>query len=164
MNRKLILWLCVALVVLAGAVTIVHFVVPGSRMDVVGRFTNDVYYYDDGSPAADPAIVGTWQNAENPKWFKVYYDDYDGDGYYWGKEWDESDDVFEEDLNYHGNGWFRWRKEGKNLREEHQMEIGSAIVPKTWRVKTKSDSLLLFSTFVKNKCDRFGRVQEPVWE
>lgn len=129
-------------------------------MGLTGPSTNEVYYYEDGTPKADPAIVGTWQNAANPQWFKVYYDDYDCDGYWWGKEWSEDEDVMEEDLPFHGNGWFRWRKEGKQIRELYMMDISGAVVPKAWLYKVKKDSLLLYPENAKNRIDRFGRVHE----
>ena len=73
---------------------------------------------------ADLRMVGKWQNTDNPNWYKVYYDDCDEDsGLFWGKEWDESDEVFEEDLHYHGNGWFRWEKKGNILCEHATMDL-----------------------------------------
>ena len=159
-NKRLILICLIVALALAVAATVVLVVLSRTGWVDSGPSTNDVYYYEDGTPKADPAIVGTWQNAQNPGWFKVYYDDYDGDGYYWGKEWDEADDVFEEDLTYHGNGWFRWRKEGKNLKELHRMDLSDAVIPKVWTLKTKPDSLLLFHQTNKKVCDRFGRVAE----
>ena len=129
-------------------------------MGFAGPSTNDVYYYEDGTPKADPLFVGTWRNAENPLWYKVYLDDYDSDGFFWGKEWSEDEDVFEEDLTFHGNGWFRWRKEGKTLKELHKMDIGGVEIPKLWRFKASPDSLLLSHPDFKDRCDRFGRVKE----
>lgn len=77
-------------------------------------------------------IVGEWINVENPQWHKVYYDDPAEDAsYYWGKEWDEDDGVYEEDLLWHGNGWFVWQLRGNTLIEMHQMEnnMGKVIIP-----------------------------------
>lgn len=159
MNRKRILILCALAALIAAAVAVLLLIIPNSRQQS-GPSTNDVYYYDNGTPVADPDIVGTWRNADNPQWYKVYYDDYEGDGYFWGKMWDEAEDVYEEDLTYHGNGWFLWRKEGKELKELHQMDLGNASVPKIWRLKTKPDSLLLFLPDQKKVCDRFGRAEE----
>ena len=163
MNRKRVILLCLMALLAAILVAILVLFYPGSKWAIGGPSTNDVYYYEDGAPPADPEIVGIWRNADNEGWYKVYYDDYDGDGFYWGKEWNEDEDVDEEDLTYHGNGWFRWRKEGKNqLKELHQMDISQAAIPKVWRYKTKPDSLMLFPYDSKNKkeCDRFGRVLE----
>ena len=159
-NKRLILFCLIVALSLAIAATVLLVMLSRSGWSGSGPATNDVYYYQDEAPPADPLIVGTWQNTRNPGWYKVYYDDYDSDGYYWGKEWDEAEDVFEEDLSYHGNGWFRWRKEGKNLKELHHMDVNQAVIPKLWRIQTKPDSLLLYSTENKKHCDRFGRVTE----
>lgn len=85
--------------------------------------TNIIGYYEGEVPPADPLMVGRWKNLENEKWHKVYYDDDDGEGHYWGKEWDEADDVLEEDLSYHGNGWFRWVKSNDTLYEYSTMDF-----------------------------------------
>ncbi len=122
--------------------------------------TNDAGYVEDDIPHADPFIVGKWQNSSNPHWFKVYYDDYDEDeGFFWGKEWDESDDVHEEDLYYHGNGWFRWRKDNDQLTELHTMDVQNVPIPKVWNIRTLSspDSLILTNRDYKKQCLRFGR-------
>lgn len=159
MNRNRILMIGILVALFVAIVAAVLLVVLPTKWSSDDHATNDVYYYEDGAPTADPAIVGMWRNAANPQWYKVYYDDYHGDGYFWGKEWDEADDVEEEDLTYHGNGWFMWRKEGKNLRELHKMDLGDAVIPKFWRFQTKQDSLLLFNPDNKRICDRFGKVE-----
>ena len=74
-------------------------------------------------PPADPAIVGHWISSDKPGWHKVYYDDYDeNQQLFWGKEWDEADDVHEYDLLFHGNGWFRWQRYGNLIREYATMD------------------------------------------
>ncbi len=157
-NKRLIIICIAAGIVAAVIVAVMLHTMYGSRVARSGRETNNSAYYDDGAPPADPSIVGKWQNADNPQWYKVYYDDYDGDGYYWGKEWSEDDDVYEEDLQFHGNGWFRWRKENKILVEHYMMEIRDVPITRRWRLRTKPDSLLLFYPDDRRQCDRFGRV------
>ena len=108
---------------------------PDRPIDPNNTHTNIVF--EDDTPPADSTIVGKWNNTENRGWYKVYLDDYDEDGYYWGKEWDESEDVFEEDLPYHGNGWFRWRRDDKLMTEIHIMSIKNSVpITKTWNVAT----------------------------
>ena len=85
--------------------------------------TNSIIYFEGDVPPADPLMVGRWKNMDNAGWHKVYYDDDDGEGHYWGKEWDEADDVLEEDLSYHGNGWFRWIKSNDTLYEFSTMDF-----------------------------------------
>ena len=110
---------------------------------------------------ADPMMVGKWQNTENPHWYKVYYDDCDEeDGLFWGKEWDESEEVFEEDLNYHGNGWFLWGKNGSLLREYATMDMRNIPIAKHYRVlRVTADSLVYCEQNNKKVCSRFARVE-----
>lgn len=117
-------------------------------------------------PSADSLMVGKWQNTENPKWYKVYYDDPDDDeeGYFWGKEWDEADEVYEEDLLYHGNGWFRWHKENNRLTELHTMDVQDVPIAKIWKVRhlsthTPNDSMITTNVEYKTQCYHFMRVQ-----
>lgn len=164
MQRKyLVLLIALAVALFVGAAVIVYIVhvSHGSKSGFDRHQTNSHVVFEEETPTADPAIVGRWQNKTNPQWFRVYYDDYDGDGFFWGKEWDEADDVHEVDLNYHGNGWFRWRKDGTQLLEMHTMDVQDVPIPKRWKVHTKSlpDSLTLISVDVRNQCLRFGRVQ-----
>ena len=96
--------------------------------------TNSVIYFEDEVPPADPVMVGNWLSVEKPGWYKVYYDDDDGEGRYWGKEWDTNEDVMEEDLSYHGNGWFRWEKNKDTLREYATMDFRDVPIAHTFIV------------------------------
>ena len=96
--------------------------------------TNGVIYFEDEVPPADPTMVGKWLSVDKPGWHKVYYDDDDGEGHYWGKEWDENEDVLEEDLSYHGNGWFRWEKHKDTLREFSTMDFRDVPIAHTYLV------------------------------
>lgn len=157
MKRNVLLIVgCVLAVLVAGAVAV--FVIldrepepESEKIETVAapqEMTDAQASYDDEFPTADPAMVGKWRCAENPQWFKVYYDDYDDEGYFWGKEWNEAEDVQEEDLNYHGNGWFRWRKQGKRLTELHTMDATDVPIAKIWSVmhlaaREPNDSLVM---------------------
>ena len=68
----------------------------------------------------------------------------DETGYLYGREWDEAEDVFEEDLQPHGNGWFKYKFEivdGK-LTEIHLMDNGGAEIPKIYVVSKLTDTEL----------------------
>ena len=107
--------------------------------------TDGAGYAVEEVPHADPNIVGKWRNSENPGWYKVYYDDYDEDArLFWGKEWDESDDVLEEDLNYHGNGWFQWEKKGKELHEYATMDARSVSIHKGYKLLLSTPDTLVY--------------------
>ena len=96
--------------------------------------TNAIIYFEGEVPPADPLMVGRWKNMDNAGWHKVYYDDDDGEGHYWGKEWDTNEDVMEEDLSYHGNGWFRWDKNKDTLREYATMDFRDVPIAHTFIV------------------------------
>lgn len=166
MKRKyLLVVICLASLLAAGTVAV--FVVHSrsgeeKEIEAPKEKTNVHLSFEDNIPPADPALVGKWQNAENPQWYKVYYDDYDDEGFFWGKEWDESEDVHEEDLNYHGNGWFRWKKDGKQLVEMHTMDVQDVPIPKIWNVKhltarMPNDSLVLTDADRKTLVLHFSR-------
>ena len=102
--------------------------------------TNTVIYFEGEVPPADPLMVGRWKNMDDAGWHKVYYDDDDGEGYYWGKEWNESEDVLEEDLSFHGNGWFRWTKSNDTLYELSTMDFRDVPIAHIYYV-TAFDSM-----------------------
>lgn len=108
---------------------------------------------------ADPLIVGKWTNTSNPLWLRVFYDDYDDEtGMFWGKEWDEKEDVFEEDLNYHGNGWFRWEKKKNSLRIYATMDARDVPIHRAYNILVStSDSLVLQDTEYKKLIYRFAK-------
>lgn len=120
------------------------------------------FFWGKGVPVADPRVVGKWQNAANPGWYKVYYDDYDEkEKLFWGKEWDESDDVYEEDLMYHGNGWFRWVKKGRYIHEYATMDIADVPIFREYKVKRlNKDSFVYFEPEYRKFIYRFARVEE----
>lgn len=161
MNRKRLIILLLSIAAIAAAAVWFGLYHWPKEKENEGLSTNGSGYAEEEIPHADPLIVGKWQNDLNPQWFRVYYDDYDDDGFFWGKEWNEADDVSEEDLNYHGNGWFRWRVDGKQLLEMHTMDIVDVPVSKRWKVHKPSlpDSLILTDAEHRKHCLHFGRVQ-----
>jgi len=117
--------------------------------------------FEESVPAADPLIVGRWQNSANPQWHKVYYDDFDEDsGAYWGKEWDEADDVQEEDLNYHGNGWFRWEKRGSTMIEYATMDTRDVPIAKIYKVVRNDRETLSVIEQGRKQAEIFVRVSD----
>lgn len=128
--------------------------------DAVGAVEADI-------PHADPAIAGHWISKDNPQWHKVYLDDFDEEQQlFWGKEWDESEDVFEYDLNYHGNGWFRWEKKDNVLREYATMDNRDVPIHRAYVLHSLSarnpspvtDSLVYHDMDYKKRIYRFSRL------
>ena len=97
-------------------------------------------------------LSGTWSEEANPLCYWVYMLTKDDSGdYYWGKTWDEADDVHESDLEFHGNGWFKWSITDNNLVQLHMMNISTATVPKTYTVTScNSTTLVLKDTYGKS--------------
>lgn len=92
--------------------------------------------------AAD--LQGTWTEDQNPLCYWVYTSTKDASGeYFWGKTWDEADDVHESDLEFHGNGWFKWEVNGTTLKQLHVMEISDALVPKTYTIASCNSTTLV---------------------
>ena len=122
--------------------------------------TGDVGAVEADITHADPMIVGRWQNRHNPQWYKVYYDDFDEkEQMFWGKEWNEAEDVMEYDLNYHGNGWFRWNKEGNILREYATMDNRDVPIHRAYKILlSTSDSLVCADNDYKKIIFRFSRI------
>lgn len=146
MKKKTVIWILCAVVIGAAAGTAIWWyqrsqapVQASDEMeaeeDELGEhMTNSVIYFEGEIPPADPLMVGRWANEEKAGWHKVYYDDDDGEGRYWGKEWDEADDVLEEDLGYHGNGWFRWTKSNDTLTEFSTMDFRDVPIAHTYKI------------------------------
>ena len=64
-------------------------------------------------------------------------------GYFYGREWDEAEDVREEDLLTHGNGWFKYLFETNGqLTEIHLMDNGGADIPKVYVVSVLTNTRL----------------------
>ena len=103
--------------------------------------------------------------------------------YLYGREWTESDDVFEDDLRYYrvdstyvgdslvldsvaipGNGWFKYQLESKgDLHEIHLMSNDGAEIPKEYIVAILTDTRLeYYEKDDKNRRSYFNKVVEVV--
>lgn len=102
-------------------------------------------YYEEDEPKADIRMLGKWQNEENPHWYRVYYDDWETDDYFWGKEWNEDEDIQETDLRFHGNGWFLWRKEGNTVNELVVTDGSIAVIPHSYTISFLSSERMTYS-------------------
>ena len=160
MNRKQLIIILSCLAAVAAAIGYVIYYAQSHGREMEADSTNRIGYAEYEIPHADSLIVGKWQDAARPYQYKVYYDDYDEDAHlFWGKEWDESEDVFEEDLNYHGNGWFRWEKRGKTLHEYATMDARDVFIHHAYRILFSSaDSLSYHETEHKEMTYSFVRI------
>ena len=64
--------------------------------------------------------------------------------YFWGCEWNEADDVHESDLEFHGNGWFKYKLDANNLLEVHRMDNAWADIPKQYTMTLLSSSKMTY--------------------
>lgn len=151
----------IALLLLAVSAAAVYYFLQSGEKENTILSTDGAGYAEEEIPHADPLIVGKWQNTSNRGWYKVYYDDYDEDEkLFWGKEWDENEDVTEEDLRYHGNGWFRWEKKRKAIHEYATMDSRDMQIHRNYTLlKLTGDSLVYNETDHKKILFRFSRVK-----
>lgn len=77
----------------------------------------------------DSLMLGKWQHITKTDWYRVYTTEPAGDDFCWGREWNEAEDIFEEDLIPYGNGWFKWKKTDKNMIEWHMTDNNGADIP-----------------------------------
>lgn len=94
-------------------------------------------------------LIGRWQSGQE---YLVFYNEDAGDGYAWGKEWNEAQGVLESDLegeDYHGNGWFRWKKGDDYIRVAAQLSITEAEAALDWTLNSLTDTQM--SLAQKNK-------------
>lgn len=108
---------------------------------------------------SEAKLFGRWQNNQNATNYRVYYstmvtdEEYKQetgqsktDVFYWGKEWTESEGVFESDLIEHGNGWFMWRKITTDLLELYTMDNHGGVIDRTYTLTVLNDSVLNFKS------------------
>lgn len=90
-------------------------------------------------------LIGKWEDDNSDGLYYVYLTETDETGsYQYGKTWDEKDDVTEEDLQYHGNGWFKWQLVQSDLTQIHLMDNGGAEIPKIYTITYLDDNTLQY--------------------
>lgn len=82
----------------------------------------------------DVNMLGIWKHSIDTGWHKVYTTEPADSNCCWGREWNTSEDVFEEDLIPYGNGWFKWRKNDNELIEFHTLEHNTTVIPIEYKV------------------------------
>ena len=82
-------------------------------------------------------LLGLWSKGDAtgldsvPVEFVRFTPDQDETGVYkYGRQWNESEDIYEEDLVPYGNGWFKYKLVQNDLREIHLTDNSSADIPK----------------------------------
>ena len=90
-------------------------------------------------PSEEPTFVendllGLWQEKGTEEYVRFTSEKDDAGEYKYGREWDESEDIFESDLKPYGNGWFKYKLVKSDLTEIHLMDNGGAEIPKVYIV------------------------------
>ena len=88
-------------------------------------------------------LQGLWQENNTEHFVRFTTEQSDEAGYLYGREWDEAEDIYEEDLLPHGKGWFKYLFETSgNLTEIHLMDNGGAEIPKVYIVSKLTSTTL----------------------
>ena len=94
-------------------------------------------------------LLGLWQETGTEAYVRFTSEKDDTGEYKYGREWDESEDIFESDLLPYGNGWFKYKLVQSDLTEIHLMDNGGAEIPKIYVVTKLTDTELQYK-------DNFG--------
>lgn len=108
-------------------------------------------------------LQGLWQNDQYDTWHVRFTNEAaDEENFFWGCEWgDYGDDVTEEDLVFHGNGWFKYRLKSNELLEINRMDEGWADIPKEYIISLLTDTELgYYEKDHKNIKFKFAKVVE----
>lgn len=107
-------------------------------------------------------LQGLWQEHNLDHYVRFTTEKSDEANYLYGREWDEGEGVWEEDLKPYGNGWFKYKFETSgNLTEIHLMDNGGAEIPKVYVVTVLNDTNLeYYEKDNKSKKSSFSKVVE----
>lgn len=86
-------------------------------------------------------LQGLWLENNTQHYVRFTTEQSDEPKYLYGREWDEAEDVYEEDLLPYGNGWFKyWFESNGGLHELHLMDNQGAVIPKEYIVSKLTDT------------------------
>ena len=107
-------------------------------------------------------IHGLWLENGTQHYVRFTSEQSDEIDYLYGREWDEAEDVYEEDLKLHGDGWFKYKFQMNGvLVEIHLMDNGGADIPKIYTVtKLTSTELEFYEEEQKSNTFSFSKVVE----
>ena len=89
-------------------------------------------------------LLGLWQETGTEAYVRFTSEKDDTGAYKYGREWDESEDIFESDLLPYSNGWFKYKLVKSDLTEIHLMDNGGAEIPKIYVVTKLTDTVLQY--------------------
>lgn len=115
-------------------------------------------------PSNEPSFVeadllGLWQEEGTEAYVRFTSEADETGEYKYGREWNEDEDVYEDDLQQYGNGWFKYKLVNSDLTEIHLMDNGGANIPKVYFVVKLTAGELEYRDEYKNT-HRFEKVLE----
>lgn len=116
---------------------------------------NSCSLFGGGGKSNDPNfqisdLQGLWEENHTQNYVRFTADRAEEYPYFYGREWDEGEDVTEQDLldtwtqlGIRGDGWFQYKFETNgNLTEIHFMDNGGGEIPKVYVVSVLTDTKL----------------------
>jgi hypothetical protein len=101
---------------------------------VIALAMTSCFNHDNTPTFAERDLLGLWQEDGTEAFVRFTTEQDETGEYKYGREWDESEDIFESDLQPNGNGWFKYKLVQSDLTEIHLMDNGSADIPKIYQV------------------------------
>lgn len=95
-------------------------------------------------------LLGLWQETGTEAYVRFTAEQDETGEYKFGCEWNEAEEVYEDDLIFLGNGWFKYKLVKSNLTEIHLMDNGGAEEPKVYVVQKLTDTELEYRDEYKN--------------
>lgn len=108
------------------------------------------------------ALQALWVENGTQHFVRFTTEQSDEPKYFYGREWDEAEDVTEADLTPYGNGWFKyWFETNGGLHELHLMDNDGAVIPKEYIVSVLTDTKLeYYEKDNKSRKTYFNKVVE----
>ena len=101
---------------------------------VIALAMTSCFNHDNTPTFSERDLLGLWQEDGTEAFVRFTTEQDETGEYKYGREWDESEDIFESDLQPNGNGWFKYKLVQSDLTEIHLMDNGSADIPKIYQV------------------------------
>ena len=101
---------------------------------VIALAMTSCFNHDNTPTFAERDLLGLWQEDGTEAFVRFTTEQDETGEYKYGREWDESEDIFESDLLPYGNGWFKYKLVQSDLTEIHLMDNGGADIPKVYQV------------------------------
>ena len=79
--------------------------------------------------------------------------------YKYGRQWNESEDIYEEDLVPYGNGWFMWKKDGDEVVEIHMTDKQIAVIPFEYEIMELSSQEMRYKESTDADKQEFKKVK-----